>query len=473
MKEEQNNNEFEGNRDDLISRYEEMIQDGKHYYFDVEDLEFILDFYIDMNQMGKAKSAVRYAFDLHPEALPLQIKKAKILLKNNNPKRALSTLEDIEVIENANTELYQIKGHAYVLLKDIQSAKQQYNQAIEFIQDKEELIDTLYSISQTLQFQEQYKLAIQYLQQAYDQANDYLFILYDLAYCYERIENTKESLFYYEKYLEKDPFSDHVWFTVGRLYEDLGNTDKALEAYNFVHAINPKFLDVLLEIARIYEDNFQYEKAIKNYKEYSEAEPESYEVNYYLGNCYNLLDDLNEAIRYYQKSLDIEPFNSEVFHGLASVYYKMNNLKDAKFYSKRAILVNEDNPKFHVLYGKVSSRLNNKEDAVKAFRKAVDLKPQLVYYWILLVDELIRQDDFSRSIRILKESTEFHDNSSAILFRLSAVQFKKGNTNLSLQTFKKAMTLDRKNYHEFFNICPEAKASKAINKILTDQTIKK
>jgi hypothetical protein len=68
---------------------------------------------------------------------------------------------------------------------------------------------------------------------------------------------------------------------------------------------------------------------------------------------------------------------------------------------------------------------------------------------------------------------EFHDNSAAILFRLSALQYKKGNINLSLQNFKKALVLDRKNYHVFFNIAPEAKASKAINKILTEQTIKK
>jgi tetratricopeptide (TPR) repeat protein len=472
MKEEENNG-FDRNTDDLISRYEEMIQEGKNYYFDVEDLEFILDFYIDMNQMGKAKKAVQYAFNLHPEALPLQIKKAKILLKNNNPKRAISTLEEVQGIEMANTELYQIKGHAFVLLNDLSSAKEQYNQAINLIHEKEELVDTLYSISQTLQFQNQYNLAINYLEQAYSNENDYLFILYDLAYCYEQVNNVKQSLKYYEKYLDKDPFSDHVWFTVGRLNEEKGNTEKALEAYKFVHAINPKFPDVLLEIARIYEDSFQYEKAITYYKEYLELEPDSYEVNFYLGNCYNLMDKTEEAFKYYQKSLDIEPFNSDVFYGMASVYYKKKQLKDALFYAKRAILLDEENDKFYALFGKIASKLDNKEDSVRSFRKATDLKPQLVYYWILLSDELIRQNEFNQSLRVLQESLEFHDNSAAILFRLSALQYKKGDINLSLQNFKKAIALDRKNYHDFFNICPEAKASKAINKILTDQTIKK
>ena len=472
MKEEENNG-FDRNTDDLISRYEEMLYEGKNYYFDVEDLEFILDFYIDMNQMGKAKKAAQYAFNLHPEALPLQIKKAKILLKNNNPKRALSTLEDVQGIEMANTELYQIKGHAYVLLDDISSAKVQYNQAISLIQEKEELVDTLYSISQTLQFQNHYNLAIDYLKQAHSQEDDYLFVLYDLAYCYEQINNFKQSLIHYEKYLDKDPFSDHVWFTVGRLSEEMGDTEKAIEAYSFVHAINPKFSDVLLELARIFEENFLYEKAITKYKEYLELEPESYEVNSYLGNCYNMLDRYDEALMYYQSSIDIEPFNSDVFYGMASVYFKRNQLKDALFYAKRAILIHEDDDKYYALYGKISSKLGNSEDALRSFRQAVDLKPQLVYYWILLSDELIRQNEFAYSIRALQESMEFHDNSAAILFRLSALQYKKGNINLSLQNFKKALVLDRKNYHVFFNIAPEAKASKAINKILTEQTIKK
>ncbi|MGM0498544.1 MAG: hypothetical protein ACQESJ_11540, partial [Bacteroidota bacterium] len=135
MKEKNSYNEFENEADDLISRYEEMIEKGGNYYFDVEELEFILDFYIDMNQMGKAKKAVRYAFYLHPQSMTLQVKKAKILLKNNNPKRAISTLENVQVIEMTNNELYQIKGHAYVLLNDLEAAKEQYNQAIQLIHD--------------------------------------------------------------------------------------------------------------------------------------------------------------------------------------------------------------------------------------------------------------------------------------------------------------------------------------------------
>ena len=473
MKEEDSYNEYENGADDIISRYEEMVGEGKNYYFDVEDLEFILDFYIDMNQMGKAKQAVRYAFNLHPHALPLQIKKAKILLKNNNPKRAISVLENIQEIEMANTELYQIKGHAYVLIKNIDAAKEQYNQALQLIHDKEELVDTLYSISQTLQFQSLYELAIQYLKQAYSLFDDYLFIIYDLAYCYERTENTYQSLIYYEKYLEKDPFSDHVWFTVGRLYEEEGNIEKALEAYNFVHAINPNFSDVLLEIARIYENSFQYKKAIQYYSDYLEIDPENYEVHYYIGNCYNLIDEWDNSMEHFHKSINIEPLNAKVFHGMASVLYKKNHLQDALFYSKRATLVDEDNAKFHLLFGKISSKLNRKANAVTAYRKAVDLKPQLVYYWIQLLDELIHQNKISEGIKVIQESLEFHRNSPAILYRLSALQFKKGSKENSLQNFKRAFSLDKKNYHDFFKICPEAKKSQAINKILTDQTIKK
>ena len=473
MKEENSYNEFGNEADDLISRYEEMVEKGKNYYFDVEDLEFILDFYIDMNQMGKAKQAVRHAFNLHPEALQLQIKKAKILLKNSNPKRAISTLDNVQEIEMANTELYQIKGHAYVLLNDIKAAKEQYDQALQFIHDKEELVDALYSISQTLQFQGLYELAIQYLKQAYNLIDDYLFILYDLAYCYERTENTHQSLVYYEKYLEKDPFSDHVWFTVGRLYEEEGNIDKALEAYDFVNAINPKFPEVLLEIARIYEDSFQHKKAIHYYSNYLEIDPENYDVHYFMGNCFNLLDELDNSLEYYHKSLSIEPFNAKVFHGMASVFYKKNLLHDALFYSKRATLVDEDNAKFQLLFGKISSKLNRKANAVTAYRKAVDLKPQLVYYWIQLLDELIHQNKISEGIKVIQESLEFHRNSPAILYRLSALQFKKGSKENSLQNFKRAFSLDKKNYHDFFKICPEAKKSQAINKILTDQTIKK
>lgn len=474
MEEDFNPNFFDADSpNELISRYENMIRNEGTEYFDVEDFERILEYYMDLNQMGKAMKAVRYAFKLHPDAVSLQIKKAQILLKNNNPKRALGVLDKLQRIESQNSELLVTKGHANVLLGNIEDAKEQYDRAIQQVHDKDELVDLLYNISQTFQFEDHYKLATEYLKKAYLLTDDYMFILYDLAYCYEKTGDIDKSIYYYNQYLEKDPFSDNVWFTLGRLYEEKANNDKALEAYGYVNALNPKFPEALLAIGQIYEDNFQYELAINYFKEYLELESDSFEVHYFIGSCYNLLDDWDNALDYYRKSLKIEPYNADVFHGMASVYYKKAEFEDALFYSKRSVLIDDKNPKFFVLNGKIYSKLDMSEEAIESFLQTTEIKPQLAYYWLLLADELIRDKQYRKGIEKLNESLEFHDNSPAILVRLAALYFKEKNKKQALLNLSEAINLDRNAQNEFIKICPEAENQKEFNKMLNNQTIKK
>jgi len=462
-----NNREFGS----LISKYEQMMKSNLNYYFDVEDFEQIVEYYMDMDQNRKALKAIKYAFQLHPDALHLMVKKAQIHLKNKNPERALNSLETVENIESSNSEVYLTKGHSFLLMGNLADSREYYDKALKLVDDREERLDVLQNISQTLQFSDLYKEAIKYLIKAFELDKENLMVLYDLAYCYDRAGDPENSILYYNHYINVEPYSEHVWFSLGNLYNKVGEVDNAIEAYEMAVAINPEYIDSIYELAVILEDNYQYEKAVKYYKQYLTYEPDSAEIYHFIGNCYLHLSEYDEALEHYRKSLKLEEHNPEVYYSIANLLYKKQKYWDALFYAKRATHLEESDSRYYVLYGKINIHLKMHREAARAFYQTVKLKPEVFYHWILLTDELIIERKYEKALKYLLDSLEYHGNNALILFRLAAVYYKTSNIRISLKYFKKAMLLDKKRYNEFFKICPEAKRSNEIKKLMKDKTI--
>ena len=462
-----NNREFGA----LLSRFEQMLKNDSNYYFDVEEFEQIVEYYMDLNQNGKALKAIKYAFKLHPDALHLMIKKAQIHLQNKNPQRALNSLEAVENIESSNSEIFLTKGHSLLLMGNLADSREYYDKALTLVEDREELLDVLQNISQTLQFSDLYEEAIKYLLKAFELDKDNLMVLYDIAYCYDRAGDPEKSIDYYNRYLNVEPYSEHVWFSLGNLYNKTGEIDNAIEAYEMAVAINPEYIDSIYELAVILEDHHQYAKAVKYYKQYLSYEPDSAEIYLFIGNCYFHLDEYTDALEYYKKSLTIEEYNPEVYYAIANLLYKKQKYWDALFYAKRTTHLDESDSRFYVLYGKINSHLKMHRESARAFYKAVEVKPEMIYHWILLTDELIKEKKYDKALKYLLDSMKFHADSALILFRVAAMYYKTSNFRSSLQYFKKAMLMDDKRYNEFFKICPEAKRSNEIKKVMKDKTI--
>jgi len=452
--------------DFLILKYEQMLKQNLTYYFDVEDFERIVEYYMDMEHYRKALKAVQYAFKLHPSAIHLMVKKAQIYLKNKNPLFALNVLHKLENLESTNTDIYLTKGHAHLLLGNLVESCVYYDKALSITSDDDELIDILQNVAQTLLFNDYHQPAIHYLLQAYELDHKNLMILYDLAHCYDRAGDLKRSIVYYKHYLDVEPYSEHIWFSLGNLYSKTGDYNKSIASYEMAVAINPEYLDALYELAVLLEDHNQYNKALRYYQEYIYYDPNAAEVYLFIGNCYQQTGELDLALEHYRKSLNIESENPETFFAISNVLFKKEHYWDALFYAKRSTSMDESEPRYYVLYGKINSSLKMHKDAAKAFLAAVELKPEMLYYWILLSDELISEKKYERAIKFLQDSTKIHGNNGMILFRLAALYFKSDNMRFALRYFKKAMLIDSKKHKAFFKICPEAKRSSEIQKVI-------
>ncbi|MFO8235920.1 MAG: tetratricopeptide repeat protein [Bacteroidales bacterium] len=463
MKEEYNNLFNENHFDELIGRYEEMIRSGRTYYFDVEDFEYILDYYVDTDQYGKALRAVKYGLKIHPQAISLMIKKAHVLLKNEFPRKALTTLNNIGSVDLLNNEIFMARGHANVMLGNSSQAKIEYNKALKLVSNKEEAVELMQNIAQTFEIIYDYKQALPYLLKAYKLDNENVFVLQDLAHCYEKLGKHEFALKYYHYYIDMDPFSEEIWNSIGRTYKELGNIEKAINAFEYANAIRPDSYDSIFELAILYQDRREYNKAIKYYNEYLEAtEEESAEIILSIGYCYNALNEHKKALEYYHKALEHNHHNPEIYHEISNIYFEQSNYWDALFYAKRATIIDEETDYYFISYGQIASLLKLKSEAIIAFEKAVELNPKVYNNWILLIDELIRHGYIYRTIATLEEAIANDFRNSEIYFRIAAFLYKDREYIKSLKYFKRGMKDNPDNRTIFFEICPEAKKSKAI-----------
>ena len=107
-----------------VDRFEEMLKQNESYFFDVEVFETIIDHYLDKTDIEKAKQAINISLLQHPTSSNLKLKEAHFLAATHKPNKALQILNNLELLEPFNPEIFSIKAR-------IHSQLRQHNKAIE------------------------------------------------------------------------------------------------------------------------------------------------------------------------------------------------------------------------------------------------------------------------------------------------------------------------------------------------------
>ena len=80
MFEENYRNEKEQKHKELIARFDEIYVKKECHYFDVEELELIIDHFLNEGQRKKIQKAIEISDQLFPFSVDLKIKKAQVLI---------------------------------------------------------------------------------------------------------------------------------------------------------------------------------------------------------------------------------------------------------------------------------------------------------------------------------------------------------------------------------------------------------
>jgi tetratricopeptide (TPR) repeat protein len=442
----------DGDLQEIIGRFENMLNQFEAYFFDVHEFEKIIDHYLDTNHFTKAIDAVRHGIDQHPGSTPLLIKEAQVYAEKGDSAKALDMVRALEKLEESNIEVFMLKGMILNQMGRVKEAERAFEKAVELSYDN--LEEILYDIALSFEYINQYKIALGYLEKAYKRNPEKVNILYDLAYCYDRLHDFDKSIKYYEIYLDREPFSENVWYNLGLLYFKKENFKKAVECYDFAIAINDQYSSAVFNKANALANLGEYEAAERTYKECILLEPENVLAHCYLGESLEKLENYPEAIQWYRKSTEIDPSYAEGWYGIAVCYLFLKLYNDALYYVSKAISKDEENPDFWFTLGNVHAHLGSHRDAIKAYAKTTELDPYDDEAWLNLAHLNFIQGDTGKAITVLKDSYSYTFDIPVINFHLAGYHYVIDKSEQALKFFEKGLKLDYSEYSSAGKISP-------------------
>jgi tetratricopeptide (TPR) repeat protein len=464
MDEEARDSFDDGDIQEAVKRFRTMVRNKTSNYFDVFEVEGIVDHFLDDGKINLARKAVETGLQIHPSAISLQIKKAQILLQEGKIEECLDQLTVAERVETSNPDLFLTKGSALNLLGDVERAIEAFEKALDMDLDEED--ETLYNIGVSFGQAGEHQLAIEYLERAIQHNPKNEMVLYELGYFCDREGLFDKSIEYYNRYLDIDPFNHSVWYNLGITFNRLEQYDKAIDAYDFALALNDEFIHALFNKANALANSNRYNEAIACYNEYLELDKENDDAYCYLAECYLNLELYNLALVNYQKALRLNKENAAAWYGSGLIMWSEGQLAESRNLFKKAIKLENDNPDFWSMYAKVCGELNLEKEAKDAFEMVTRLDPSNVDNWLSYSEMMFEHGKIERAIRILKSANKINAGEAAINYRLTAYLLENKDEFEAACYLEKALRLDFEKHADLLEFYPEAGKIEAINRLI-------
>ena len=89
----------------LVRKFEDMVEQGDQAFFDVDELEGLIEHYLEHKSQRKAQSVLRYACQLYPGNLTLKLRQSQIWVAIGQPVKAVPLLKELLEIEPHSEEI--------------------------------------------------------------------------------------------------------------------------------------------------------------------------------------------------------------------------------------------------------------------------------------------------------------------------------------------------------------------------------
>ncbi len=453
--------QFLNNDDKLpLSKFELMLKTNNVYFFDSEEFEEIILYYIDTGKFSLAKKALLLGLSQHPASVSLKLIKVELLVLDDKLEEAEKILNKLQEIEPFNEDIHIQKATIF-------SKKGKYKKAVESLQTallySEDEAEILSMIGMEYLYLDDFDTARFNFAKSLDVEYDNYSSLYNVIYCYDMMDQHNEAITYLKEYIEKEPFSEIAWHQLGRQYYIIFNHKKALEAFDYSILIDENFIGAHLEKAKTLEELQRYVEAIEFYQKTMELDTPTSFAYLRIGKCYENLKKPQLAIDFYNKTVNEDPLLDKGWLALADIFIKNKNFHKALFYIKKALSIDEENNLYWLKFAEINLKLNLFEEASRAYYKCIGLKDDRLEVYIALVDVLHFLGEFHEAVQVLLDAREKYNEPVEITYRLSGLHFLIQKDKEGFFFLEKSLKSDIEYLHVMKEIFPTVLARKEVN----------
>lgn len=451
--------------DGALDRFRNSLISGRQRYFDVSEFEAIVEQLMDEGDINNSEIAALQGIQIHPDAIPLQLKYSQVLLNKGMYQKAMQYLDVAEKVEENNPDVHLLKGSACLILGEDQNAERSFVKAVKTAEGEED--DILYHIGSAYVQAGEIRKAIGYFEKAVLANPKNEAALYELGYFCDQQGDFIKSTEYYNQYLDINPFSHSTWFNLGISYNKAGEHMKAIEAYEYAILLNENFNQALFNIGNAYANAGKYNDAISKYQEFLRLEPENDDAFCYIGECYLNLESYSKAEKNYLKSVKLNPENDSAWFGIALIKWLDKKYEESISFIKKAIKIDAQNSEYWLTMGKVYTDNKQFADAEKAMKKAASIDPDNSEIWLIYAEMYNRFDLPDKEVNILKQA--IRKNQDVLLkYRMAGILFSQRQYNEAELWLIESMEQDFMQINYLFEMYPKVVKTKRFNKIVDE-----
>ena len=459
------NDDFQDFFSDSIIKFESMINSNKFLFFDSEEFESIIIYYLESGNSSMANKAIKMAIEQYPKNTSILLLKVEALIFENNIEEAEKIIDSLYEIDRNNSEIIIQKSR-------ILSKRKKHSKSINLLKkiskDCEFYSDALVMIGKEYLFIDNFENAKEkFKEYIKNHQLDYA-VLNNLLYCFDALGNTDNTINYLNDFLEENPYCEVAWHQLGKQYLKKDLFKEALTAFDFAIISDDSFVGAYLEMGKVLEKLNKINQAIEQYEIVTKIDEPNPFALYRIACCHNKLGNIELAISYYNKTVEEDPIHDSAWMSLATSYYKQKDYLEAKNHLIKAIEIDSENIKYWELYCKINLDLNNNEEVEISFKEILSLGNLSLSTLIFLTKTLIQiplneslSNQFLIKIDALPNSLLSEKKYISYVILHNSNQIIKANFNLKEAYFHNPAIYDY--FKDIFPTIPQLNVFKNMN----------
>lgn len=423
---------------ELVQKFEEMVENNEELYFDTEEYEEIIIHYLELGDITFADLACNYGLKLHPQSLELKTKKFEVLLELENYVQAKEIMDELRESSMESTDFLVCCAKYYSNLGNPRKSIEFCEKALELKEEENFLhnfiADEYVNLEDPFSALKHYKLALNF-----DPQDEYS--LENTMLCFTQLKKHDEAIEFLNSYLDKYAFSETAWYEYGQFYFNKKNYEEAIKGFDYLLAINSGSVGVYANKAACYEAMGEWMKAIEVYTEMLDLEYTKSFTYYKIGLCYKEAKQPVMALNSFQRSLRDDPQFYLSMMEQSYIYEEMGSMKEALHFAKEAVSLNGNNLDYQKRLAFLYIDSGRFEESLTCLKKLVDFEPQRFYNWYAFTEVLMLIGEYEEAVVFLKKAVKTH-NRAELYYQLSNCYFHLNNQKEGKNVLAVALELD-------------------------------
>lgn len=407
-----------------LNKFESMLKTNNVLFFDSNEFENIIHHYLDNGKIALAKKAIKLGLEQHPTSVSLKLFQIEILSFENKLEDAEELLDNLYDLEPNNEEVYIQKANIFSKRDEHLKAIEVLQSALDFTEDLEVLSDIYSLIGMEYLFLDNFSEAKKYFIKCLQSDSQDYSALYNVIYCFDFLNESKEAIEFLSTYIDKNPYSEVAWHQLGKQYFNKKEYKKALAAFDFAIISDDRFIGAYVEKGKVLEKLKRYNEAIEQYQISMQLDdPTSFSL-LRVGHCYEKLNNTELALQHYYKTVHEDPLLDKGWIAITKFYCKQNNYQKALHYINKALNIDAENVVYWKHYAQINLRLNFLEEAATGYKRTLEYGNYELETWLSFADVLVKLGEYSDAAFNLNQAYEFYPENVEITYRLAGLYYK-------------------------------------------------